>query len=153
MARWAPLRLLLFLLAFLRRRLFVRLWPELTPSPKHVDPGVSNFRHRSNSHPFRRRLGLIFRSAANMARSPTTPSPSPTTTISATTSTALEERIAILDDPVYAVADGHVLLAREGGPGWGNVIIVLHAYQENGVRNYVQSYYAHVEKMLVQAGA
>src|SRR5207244_9621165 len=46
-----------------------------------------------------------------------------------------------LGDPVYAVADGRVLLARNGGPGWGNVIIVLHAYLENGERKYVQSYY------------
>ncbi len=52
-------------------------------------------------------------------------------------------------DPVYAIADGRVLLAREGGPGWGNVITVLHAYAENGARKYVQSYYAHVEEMLV----
>ncbi len=55
-----------------------------------------------------------------------------------------------LGDPVYAVADGRVLLAREGGPGWGNVIIVLHAYLENNERKYVQSYYAHVEKILVE---
>ena len=52
-------------------------------------------------------------------------------------------------DPIYAVADGRVLLAREGGPGWGNVIIVLHAYEENGARKYIQSYYAHVDAMLV----
>jgi hypothetical protein len=52
-------------------------------------------------------------------------------------------------DPIYAVADGRVLLSRDGGPGWGNVIIVLHAYEENGARRYVQSYYAHVETMLV----
>ena len=57
-----------------------------------------------------------------------------------------------LGDPVYAVADGRVFLAREGGPGWGNVIIVLHAYLKEGVRTYVQSYYAHVETILVQAG-
>jgi len=55
-----------------------------------------------------------------------------------------------LGDPVYAVADGRVMLAREAGPGWGNVIIVLHAYDENGVRKYVQSYYGHVEEMLVE---
>ncbi|HSH40044.1 MAG TPA: M23 family metallopeptidase [Chthoniobacterales bacterium] len=52
-------------------------------------------------------------------------------------------------DPVYAVADGRVILAEEGGPGWGNVIIVIHAYGENGARKYVQSYYAHVDEMLV----
>jgi hypothetical protein len=55
-------------------------------------------------------------------------------------------------DPVYAVADGRVLLARDGGPGWGNVVIVLHAYLEEGGRRYVQSYYGHVEEMLVRPG-
>jgi murein DD-endopeptidase MepM/ murein hydrolase activator NlpD len=55
-----------------------------------------------------------------------------------------------LGDPVYAIADGQVLFAEEAGPGWGNVVIVLHAYQENGERKYVQSYYGHVETILVQ---
>ena len=55
-----------------------------------------------------------------------------------------------LGDPVYAVANGRVFLAGEGGPGWGNIIIVLHAYEENGVRKYVQSYYAHVDEILVK---
>jgi murein DD-endopeptidase MepM/ murein hydrolase activator NlpD len=55
-----------------------------------------------------------------------------------------------LGDAVYAVADGQVLLADEGGPGWGNIIIVLHAFEENGVRKYVQSYYAHVDEILVE---
>lgn len=57
-----------------------------------------------------------------------------------------------LGDPIYAVADGRVLLARDGGSGWGNVIIVLHAYIKNGERKYVQSHYGHVETMLVHAG-
>lgn len=57
-----------------------------------------------------------------------------------------------LGDPVFAVADGQVVTAREGGPGWGNVIIVLHAYPENGVRRYVQSFYGHVQTMLVAPG-
>src|SRR5260370_14451673 len=54
-----------------------------------------------------------------------------------------------LSDPIYAIADGRVLLARDGGPGWGNVMIVLHAYIEPpqaGERKYVQSYYGHVER-------
>jgi Peptidase family M23 len=55
-----------------------------------------------------------------------------------------------LGDPIYAIADGRVLLAREGGPGWGNVVILLHAYLENGQRKYVQSYYGHVQDMLVR---
>jgi len=53
-----------------------------------------------------------------------------------------------LGDPVFAVADGEVILAGEAGPGWGNVIIVLHAYEENGARKFVQSYYGHVETIL-----
>ena len=57
-----------------------------------------------------------------------------------------------LGDPIYAIADGRVLFAREGGPGWGNVVILLHAYRENGERKYVQSYYGHVQDMLVHSG-
>jgi murein DD-endopeptidase MepM/ murein hydrolase activator NlpD len=55
-----------------------------------------------------------------------------------------------LGDPVFAVADGQVLFAGEAGPGWGNVIIVLHAYDENGARKFVQSYYGHVETIMVE---
>lgn len=54
-----------------------------------------------------------------------------------------------LGDPVFAVADGKVMTAREGGPGWGNVIIVCHAYLEKGERKYVQSFYGHVQTILV----
>jgi hypothetical protein len=57
-----------------------------------------------------------------------------------------------LGDPVYAVANGAVLLAGEGGPGWGTVIIVIHAINENGARRYVQSYYAHCDTILAYAG-
>jgi hypothetical protein len=57
-----------------------------------------------------------------------------------------------LGDPIYAIADGRVLLARDGGPSWGNVVILLHAYLENGERKYVQSYYGHVRDMLVHPG-
>jgi len=44
------------------------------------------------------------------------------------------------------------LLARDGGPGWGNVVTILHAIEENGARRYVQSYYGHCDKMLVAVG-
>jgi len=53
-------------------------------------------------------------------------------------------------DPVFAVADGQVIFAEEAGPGWGNVIIVLHAYEENGKRKFVQSFYGHVETIMVE---
>lgn len=55
-----------------------------------------------------------------------------------------------LGDPIYAVADGQVLFAEEAGPGWGKVVIVLHAYEEKGERKYVQSYYAHCDTILAE---
>jgi murein DD-endopeptidase MepM/ murein hydrolase activator NlpD len=57
-----------------------------------------------------------------------------------------------LGDPIYAVANGAVLFAGEGGSGWGNVVIVLHAIEETGTRRYVQSYYGHCDRILVRAG-
>jgi hypothetical protein len=54
-----------------------------------------------------------------------------------------------LGDPVFAVADGEVMAARDGGPGWGNIIIICHAYLEHGTRKYVQSFYGHVQEILV----
>ncbi len=57
-----------------------------------------------------------------------------------------------LGDPVYAVADGRILLAREGGPGWGNAVIVLHAYEEGGTRKFVQSFTATSKKSLSRRG-
>src|SRR5437868_10920406 len=43
-----------------------------------------------------------------------------------------------LGQPIYAVADRRVLLARDCGPGWGNVIIVLHGMEEHGAGGFVQ---------------
>jgi murein DD-endopeptidase MepM/ murein hydrolase activator NlpD len=57
-----------------------------------------------------------------------------------------------LGDAIYSVADGRVVLAQDGGPGWGNVIIVMHAIEENGSRRYVQSYYGHVDEVQVEVG-
>jgi len=54
-----------------------------------------------------------------------------------------------LGDPIYAIADGLVLFAHEAGPGWGNVVIILHACLENGQRRYVQSFYGHIDTILV----
>ncbi|MBA3385950.1 MAG: M23 family metallopeptidase [Chthoniobacterales bacterium] len=54
-----------------------------------------------------------------------------------------------LGDSVHAVADGRVIWAAEGGPGWGKIIILLHALEENGGRRYVQSYYAHLDTIMV----
>jgi len=57
-----------------------------------------------------------------------------------------------LGDPVYAIGDGVVVFARDCHQGWGNVIIIRHAYRDGlGVRN-VDSLYGHLQKILVHRG-
>ena len=57
-----------------------------------------------------------------------------------------------LGDPVYCIGDGVVVFARDCHQGWGNVIIVRHAYRDGfGVRN-VDSLYGHLDKILVHRG-
>jgi murein DD-endopeptidase MepM/ murein hydrolase activator NlpD len=57
-----------------------------------------------------------------------------------------------LGDPVYCIGDGVVVFARDCHQGWGNVIIVRHAFREGlGVRN-VDSLYGHLDKILVRRG-
>jgi len=57
-----------------------------------------------------------------------------------------------LGDPVYCIGDGVVVFARDCHQGWGNVIIVRHAFREGlGVRN-VDSLYGHLNKILVRRG-
>ena len=57
-----------------------------------------------------------------------------------------------LGDPVTCVAHGVVVFAQDYKLGWGNVIIVRHAYVENGVVNYIDSLYGHLNEILVHAG-
>ena len=57
-----------------------------------------------------------------------------------------------LGDPVYAIGDGVVVFARDCHQGWGNVIIIRHAYRENGSVRNVDSLYGHLQKILVQRG-
>ena len=57
-----------------------------------------------------------------------------------------------LGDPVYCIGDGVVVFARDCHQGWGNVIIVRHAYRDgSGVRN-IDSLYGHLQKILVHRG-
>ena len=139
----------MFAIAFLAT-LFIKLWPELT-RPKKLDPAFQ----------------LL--SPLELASIPTAtrfdfPLGSENGAMSYNAQRFTENRHlgddlngiggenSDLGDPIYVVADGRVLLARAAGPGWGNVVIVLHAYIENGERKYVQSYYGHVESMLVHVG-
>jgi hypothetical protein len=140
---------LLFLVSFLGT-IVIRLWPELS-RPRKVDPAfqlISPLELASipTAARFDFPLGSENGAMAYNAQS-------------FTTNRHLGDDLngiggenSDLGDPIYAIADGRVLLARDGGSGWGNVIIVLHAYLEKGERRYVQSYYGHVETMLVHPG-
>jgi murein DD-endopeptidase MepM/ murein hydrolase activator NlpD len=57
-----------------------------------------------------------------------------------------------LKDPIFSVGDGIVVFARDVHLGWGNVIIVRHAYRENGNVRYVDALYGHLNTMLVSRG-
>jgi len=55
-------------------------------------------------------------------------------------------------DPIYSVGDGIVVFAHDVHLGWGNVVIVRHAYREGGNVKYIDALYGHLNKMLVGRG-
>jgi murein DD-endopeptidase MepM/ murein hydrolase activator NlpD len=57
-----------------------------------------------------------------------------------------------LKDPIFSIGDGIVVFARDVHLGWGNVIIIRHAYRENGMVKYVDALYGHLNTMLVGRG-
>ena len=58
-----------------------------------------------------------------------------------------------LGDPVSVIADGVVVFARDCHQGWGNVIIVRHAYRDGlGGTRYIDSLYGHLDKIMVKRG-
>lgn len=57
-----------------------------------------------------------------------------------------------LGDPVYAIGNGIVVLARNIRSGWGNVVIVRHAYYDSGSLHYIDSLYGHLDQITVQEG-
>ncbi len=57
-----------------------------------------------------------------------------------------------LGDPVYAIGNGVVVLAVDYKLGWGNVVIVRHAYRESGELKFIDSLYGHLDKFLVSQG-
>jgi murein DD-endopeptidase MepM/ murein hydrolase activator NlpD len=57
-----------------------------------------------------------------------------------------------LGDPVHCIGDGVVVFARDCHQGWGNVIIVRHAFREGGSVRNVDSLYGHLQKILVHRG-
>lgn len=58
-----------------------------------------------------------------------------------------------LGDPIYAAANGIVVVSQDCRAGWGDCIIVRHAYRDlTGRIAMVDSQYAHLQKRLVQVG-
>jgi murein DD-endopeptidase MepM/ murein hydrolase activator NlpD len=57
-----------------------------------------------------------------------------------------------LGDPIYSIGDGIVVFARDVHLGWGNVVIVRHAYRDGGTVKYIDSLYGHLNTMLVRRG-
>ena len=57
-----------------------------------------------------------------------------------------------LGKPVYATANGIVVLARDMRMGWGNLIIIRHIFLEDRQMRTADSAYAHLERILVREG-
>ncbi len=57
-----------------------------------------------------------------------------------------------LGDPVLSTAHGIVVFARDFRMGWGNVVIIRHAYPESGQTKFVDSLYGHLQQILVREG-
>ena len=57
-----------------------------------------------------------------------------------------------LGDPVHVIAHGVVVFAQNFAHGWGNVVIVRHAYEEGGQKKYADSLYGHLDRILVRDG-
>ena len=57
-----------------------------------------------------------------------------------------------LGDPIYSIGDGIVVFARDVHLGWGNVVIVRHAFKEEGMIKHIDSLYGHLNSILVRRG-
>ena len=57
-----------------------------------------------------------------------------------------------LGDPVYATAHGVVVFAKNYHVGWGNVVILRHAYYEGSELKYLDSLYGHLLDFKVEEG-
>lgn len=59
-----------------------------------------------------------------------------------------------LGDPVTVCADGVVTFAYNVQKGWGNVVLVRHAYRDpsSGKVKFVDSLYGHLNKIMVKVG-
>lgn len=54
-----------------------------------------------------------------------------------------------LGDPIFSIANGLVVSTIDHGPGWGNVIRIVHYIKERD--QFVESLYAHCDEMNVKS--
>ena len=59
-----------------------------------------------------------------------------------------------LGDPVFACADGIVTFAHNVRQGWGNVVLVRHAFRDpaSGEMKFIDSLYGHLNEISVKIG-
>jgi murein DD-endopeptidase MepM/ murein hydrolase activator NlpD len=59
-----------------------------------------------------------------------------------------------LGDPVYSCGDGVVTWAYDVRAGWGNVVMIRHAYRDPGTGQvkFCDSLYGHLHEMMVKVG-
>ncbi|MFZ4116522.1 MAG: M23 family metallopeptidase [Chthoniobacterales bacterium] len=57
-----------------------------------------------------------------------------------------------LGKPIYSIAAGKVILARDIHVAWGKVVITRHAYLEGGKVKFVDALYAHLDRIDVTEG-
>lgn len=55
-------------------------------------------------------------------------------------------------NPVYSIGNGVVTLARDFRRSWGNVIVIRHAFMEEGQVKYADSLYGHLDRIIVREG-
>lgn len=57
-----------------------------------------------------------------------------------------------LGDPVYAVSNGVVAFTEDVCCGWGNVVRVIHKLENNQKYQYLETVYAHLDRIDVHPG-
>ncbi len=57
--------------------------------------------------------------------------------------------------PVYNIGEGIVTFAYDVAQGWGNVVIIRHAYRDpsNGKVKYCDALYGHLQRIMTSVGA
>ena len=58
-----------------------------------------------------------------------------------------------LGDPVYSIANGQIISAQDHGPGWGNVVRIVHRLDSHSTETQLESLYAHLDSIWVVEGS